>query len=240
MKGLPYPSLCPAHFWELGSCFMTDSSNTQALGKGPPLSIQLLRAQYEGLRQQQRTQAHLVVLPIGGNTPAPAESMVSAVWINKERRHSLFLDQADPEAAGMREEDEGGYPQVLGAPWRTHLQMHCSVQAFPQETSHHIKHKGKFTGSGQRLPQQRDPGLLENKQMTQQDTTTPEAAPPHEGQVGETQTQAVGSGLSNGIRGPSSIRNPHRSGTPAHYPFPQRKTPRISQAARNLGLYGPA
>ncbi|KAM5328513.1 uncharacterized protein C9orf152 homolog [Glossophaga mutica] len=238
MKGLPYPSQCPAYFWQLGSCFMADCSRTQALGKGPPLSIQLLQAQYEGLRQQQRAQAHLVVLPKGGNTPAPAESMVSAVWINKERRHSPFLDQVDPEAAGMWEAD-GGYPQVLRAPWCTHLQMRCSVQAFHQETSHHVKHKSKFTGSEQRLAQQRDPGLLENKQMTQQDDT-PEAAPPHEGQVGKTQMQAVGSGSNNGIRCPSSIKNPHRSGTPAHYPFPQRKTPRISQAARNLGLYGPA
>ncbi|XP_036891850.1 uncharacterized protein C9orf152 homolog [Sturnira hondurensis] len=238
MKGLPCLSLCPAHFWQLGSCFMADGSRTQALGKGPPLSIQLLRAQY--LRQQQRAQAHLVVLPKGGNTPAPAESMVSAVWINKERRHSPFLDQVDSEAVGMQEEVDEGYPQVLRAPWCTHLQMHCSIQAFHQETSHCIKHKGKFTGSDQRLLQQGDPGLLENRQMTQQETTMPEAAPPHESQVGKTQMQAVGSGLNNGIRCPSSTKSLHRSGTPAHYPFPQRKTPRISQAARNLGLYGPA
>uniref|UniRef100_K9IH07 TBC1 domain-containing protein n=1 Tax=Desmodus rotundus TaxID=9430 RepID=K9IH07_DESRO len=240
MKGLPCPSLCLPHVWQLGSCFMADGSGTQALGKGPPLRIQLLRAQYEGLRQQQRAQTHIVVLPKGGNTPAPAESMVSPVWINKERRHSLFLDQVDPEEAGMWEEVDRGYPQVLGALWRTHLQMHCSVQAFHQETSHHIKHKGEFTGSEQRVPQQRDPGLLENEQVTQQETTMPEAAPLDQCQVGKTQMQAVAPGLNNGIRGPSSIKNPHRSGKAAHYPFPQRKTPRISQAARNLGLYGPA
>ena len=166
--------------------------------------------------------------------------MVSPVWINKERRHSLFLDQVDPEAAGMWEEVDRGHPQVLGALWRTHLQMHCSVQAFHQETSHHIKHKGEFTGSEHRVPQQRDPGLLENEQVTQQETTMPEAAPLDQCQVGKTQMQAVAPGLNNGIRGPSSIKNPHRSGKAAHYPFPQRKTPRISQAARNLGLYGPA
>ncbi|XP_054440905.1 uncharacterized protein C9orf152 homolog [Pteronotus mesoamericanus] len=239
MKGLPCPSLCLAHFWQLGSCFMADGSRTQTLGKGPPLSIQLLRAQYEGLRQQQRVQAHLVVLPKGENTPAPAEPMVSAVWINKERRHSLFLDKVDPEAAGMAEEADRGYPQVFRAPWRTHLQMHCSVQTFHQETSHRVKHKGEVTGSEQRLPREGDPGSLENKQMTQQETTIPEAVMP-ECPVGETPTQAVGSNVNNGIRCPSFMKNQCGSGKPAHYPFPQRKTPRISQAARNLGLYGPA
>lgn len=67
MEGLPCP--CPAlpHFWQLGSRFMAEGSRTQAPGKGPPLSIHFLRAQYEGLKRQQRTQAHLLVLPKGRN-----------------------------------------------------------------------------------------------------------------------------------------------------------------------------
>ncbi|XP_066221726.1 uncharacterized protein C9orf152 homolog [Saccopteryx leptura] len=238
MRGPPCLCLCPAHFWQQGSSLMAEGSRTQVLGKGPPLSIQLLRAQYKGLKQQQRTQAHLVVLPKGGITTTPAESMVSAVWINKERRSSLSLDKGDPEAAGTLEEADRGSLQVPRSPWHTHLQMHCSVQAVHQEPCQ-VKHKGKFMGSEQRLPQERDPGLLEHKQMTQQGTMMPEAAQ-HERQVGNTQTKAVGSGLSNGIRRASSMKNTPRPGTPAHYPFPQRKTPRISQAARNLGLYGPA
>ncbi|KAK2120143.1 hypothetical protein P7K49_001529 [Saguinus oedipus] len=65
MKGLPCP--CPAlpHFWQCGSHFMAEGSRSQAPGKGPPLSIQLLRSQYEGLKRQQRTQVHLLVLPKG-------------------------------------------------------------------------------------------------------------------------------------------------------------------------------
>lgn len=65
MKRLPCPCLALPHFWLLGSHFMAQGSGTQAPGKGPSLSIQLLRAQYEGLRRQQRAQAHLVVLPKG-------------------------------------------------------------------------------------------------------------------------------------------------------------------------------
>lgn len=65
MKG--WPCFCPAllHFWQLESCFMAEGSGTQAPGKEPPLSIQVLRAQYEGFRRQQRARAYLVVLPTG-------------------------------------------------------------------------------------------------------------------------------------------------------------------------------
>lgn len=65
MKALPCP--CPAlpRCWRPGSHSMAQGSGTQSLGKGPPLSVQLLRAQYERWRRQQRAQAHLVVLPKG-------------------------------------------------------------------------------------------------------------------------------------------------------------------------------
>ncbi|KAB1279982.1 Uncharacterized protein Cadr_000016008 [Camelus dromedarius] len=239
MKGLPCP--CPAlpHFWQPGSRFMAESSRTQAPGKGPLLSVQLLRAQYEGLRRQQRAQSHLVVLPKGGNMPALAESMVNAVWINKERRPSLSLEEVGPEAEGMLEEADQVSLRAPESPWHTQLEVHCLAQTFHQETSHQVKHKDKFTGSEQSLPQEGDPGLLEENKVTPQETMIPEAAQ-HGGQVGDPQTKAVGSSLNTGVQCPPSIKNPHRSGKPAHYPFPQRKTPRISQAARNLGLYGPA
>ncbi|XP_006178232.1 uncharacterized protein C9orf152 homolog isoform X2 [Camelus ferus] len=239
MKGLPCP--CPAlpHFWQPGSRFMAESSRTQAPGKGPLLSVQLLRAQYEGLRRQQRAQSHLVVLPKGGNMPALAESMINAVWINKERRPSLSLEEVGPEAEGMLEEADQVSLRAPESPWHTQLEVHCLAQTFHQETSHQVKHKDKFTGSEQSLPQEGDPGLLEENEVTPQETMIPEAAQ-HGGQVGDPQTKAVGSSLNTGAQCPPSIKNPHRSGKPAHYPFPQRKTPRISQAARNLGLYGPA
>uniref|UniRef100_A0A4W2DLJ7 TBC1 domain-containing protein n=1 Tax=Bos indicus x Bos taurus TaxID=30522 RepID=A0A4W2DLJ7_BOBOX len=233
MKGLPCP--CPAlpHFWQLGSCYMAEGSGPPAPRKGPLLNIQLLRAQYEGLRRKQRAQAHVVVLPKGGNLPAPAESMVSAVWINKERRHSLTPEEAAPEAEEMLEEDDRGCLQTPESPWHTHLEMDRLVQTFRQGTSLHVRHKDKFTGSEPRLP-----GLFEDTQMTQQETTIPETAQP-ECQADESQTKTVGSGFHVGTQGPPAIKRPHRAGKPAHYPFPQRKTPRISQAARNLGLYGP-
>nr|XP_020741994.1 uncharacterized protein C9orf152 homolog [Odocoileus virginianus texanus] len=234
MKGWPCP--CPAlpHFWQLGSCYMAEGSGPRAPPKGPLLNIQLLRAQYEGLRRKQRGQAHVVVLPKGGNLPTTAESMVSAVWINMERRHSLTPEEAAPEAEETLEEDDRGCLQTPESPWHTHLEMHRLVQTFHPGTSLHVKHKDKFTGSEQKLT-----GLFQGRQMTQQETTIPEPAQP-ECQADKSQTKAVGSGFHVGTQGPPAIKRSHRAGKPVHYPFPQRKTPRISQAARNLGLYGPA
>ncbi|XP_036759246.2 uncharacterized protein C9orf152 homolog [Manis pentadactyla] len=239
MKALPCP--CPAlpRCWRPGSHSMAQGSGTQSLGKGPPLSVQLLRAQYERWRRQQRAQAHLVVLPKGGNMPAPAESMVSAVWINKERRWSLSQEQADPEAEGSPEEADRGCVQTPESPWHTHLEMHRSVQTFHQEASLQEQHKGKLMVPEQSLPQGGAPGPSENNRVTQQGTATPEAAQ-QEHQVGSTQSKAAGSGPNTGTQCPPSVKSPCRSGKPAPYPFPQRKTPRISQAARSLGLYGPA
>ncbi|KAI5942216.1 hypothetical protein MM560_G1n306 [Manis javanica] len=176
MKALPCP--CPAlpRCWRPGSHSMAEGSGTQSLGKGPPLSVQLLRAQYELWRRQQRAQAHLVVLPKGGNMPAPAESMVSAVWINKERRRSLSQEQVDPEAEGSLEEADRGCVQTPESPWHTHLEMHRSVQTFHQETSLQEQHKGKLMVPEQSLPQGGAPGPSENNQVTQEGTATPEAA----------------------------------------------------------------
>ncbi|ELW70570.1 hypothetical protein TREES_T100003811 [Tupaia chinensis] len=176
MKGLPCP--CPAlpHFWQLGSLFMAEGSGSQAPGKGPPLSIQLLRAQYEGLRRQQKTQAHLVVFPTGRNASAPAESMISAVWINKERRSSPSPEQADPEGEDMLEEADRGCVQAPESPWHTHLEMYRVVQTFHQEPNHQEKHKSKPVGSGQRLPPEGDSHLFEKNQMTPPGAKIPEAA----------------------------------------------------------------
>ncbi|XP_040819562.1 uncharacterized protein C9orf152 homolog [Ochotona curzoniae] len=236
MKGLACP--CPAlpQFWQLGPGFMAEGSRTQAHGQAAPLNIQVLRAQYEGLRRLQRTQTHLMVLPRGGNTPTPAESMTSAVWINKERRNSVLLEEGDPEVERMLEEAAQGHHQASESAWHTHLEIYRLAQTSYQECDPEMKTKGHFLGSQHRLPPEGDLCLLENNQ---QRTKAPEEAP-CQCQLGGTQTKAAGCNLKTSIQGLPSIKNSQRPGKPAHYPFPQRKTPRISQAARNLGLYGPA
>lgn len=238
MKGLACP--CPAlpNFLELGACLMAEGSRTQASGQGPPINIQFLRAQYEGLRRQQRTQAHLMVFPKEGAMLTPAESMTSAVWINKERKSSLSPDETDSEVEGTLEEVDRSCHQAPETPWHTYLEMHRLAQTPHLEASHQGNRKGSLAESEPRLSPEGDPDLLENNHKTQQETKIPEVAQ-CQGQEGSIPLQAAGSSLQASVQHVPSTKNRHRSGKPAHYPFPQRKHPRISQAARNLGLYGP-
>ncbi|XP_041513274.1 uncharacterized protein C9orf152 homolog [Microtus oregoni] len=238
MKGLACP--CPAlsNFLELETCLMAEGSRTQASGQGPPINVQFLRAQYEGLKRQQRTQAHLMVFPKEGNMLTPAESMTSAVWINKERKSSLSPDETDSEVEGMLEDVDRSYHQAPETPWHTYLEMHRLVQTLHLETSHQENPKGYPVESEPRLSPEGDPNVLENHQKSQPETEIAEAAQ-CQSQEGRGPLQAAGSGLQAGIQCLSSAKNLHRSGRLTHYPFPQRKLPRISQAARKLGLYGP-
>lgn len=163
--------------------------------------------------------------------------MISAVWINKEAKSSLSLEEVDPEVEGILEEADQSCLQTPESPWHTHLEMHRSVQTFRHETSQ-VKPKGQLGGSDQRLPPEGDPHVFEKSQKTLQGTLLPETAQ-CQCQGGGSQTKAGGPSLKTNIQFLPSIKNSPRSGRPAHYPFPRRKTPRISQAARNLGLYGP-
>ncbi|KAL6035940.1 hypothetical protein STEG23_027762, partial [Scotinomys teguina] len=240
MKGLACP--CPAlpNFLELGACLMAEGSQTQASsGQGPPVNIQFLRAQYEGLRRRQRTQAHLMVFPKEGTILTPAESMTSAVWINKERKSSLSPDDTDSEVEGTLEEVDRSCHQAPETPWRTYLEMHRLVQTLYLEASHQGNHKGSIAESEARLSPEGDPNVLENSQKTQQETKIPGPAQ-CQGQEGRIPLQAAGSSFQASVQHLPSTKNLYKSGKTVHYPFPQRKHPRISQAARNLGLYGPS
>ncbi|XP_003507010.3 uncharacterized protein C9orf152 homolog [Cricetulus griseus] len=235
MKGLACP--CPAlpNFLELGACLMAEGSRTQAAGQGPPVNIQLLRAQYEGLRRQQRTHAHLMVFPKDGTMLTPAESMTGVVWINKNRKSSLSLEDTDSEVEGTLEEVDRSCLQAPETPWHTYLEMHRLVQTLG---SHQGNPKGYLTESESRLSPEGDPNMMENNQKTQQETNILETAQ-RQSQEGGIPLQAAGSSLQAGVQHLPSTKSLHRSGKASHYPFPQRKLPRISQAARNLGLYGP-
>uniref|UniRef100_A0A8C5KW40 RIKEN cDNA D630039A03 gene n=1 Tax=Jaculus jaculus TaxID=51337 RepID=A0A8C5KW40_JACJA len=220
MKSLAYP--CPALpcFWERGSGSMAEAARAQAPGQGPPVDLRFLRAQYEDLRRQ-----HLMVLPKG----TPAESMISAFWINKERKSSMSPDETDCEVEGMLEEADRSCHWAPESPWHTHLEMHCLVQTFHQESNHQVMPKVHLIGSEQHFS--------ENNEKTQQITQIPKASQ-CQGQGDSTRTEAAGSSLKPRRQLLPSTKNSRRADQATHYPFPQRKTPRISQAARNLGLYG--
>lgn len=180
----------------------------------------------------------LCLLFLEGTMLTQAESMTSAVWINKERKSSLSPEETDSEVEGTLEDMDRSCHQAPETPWHTYLEMHRLVQTLHLETGHQGNPKGSPAESEPRLSPEGDPHVLENHHKTQQETEIAEATQ-CQSQEGCGLLQAASSGLPTGIQCLSSTKNLHRSGKPTHYPFPQRKLPRISQAARNLGLYGP-
>ena len=107
MKGWPCP--CPAlpHFWQLGSGYMAEDSGPRAPRKGPLLNIQLLRAQYEGLRRKQRAQAHVVVLP-KGRAGQLLGAEAGRTWLWAERVAKLRAAQGQASAGPPGGQKQGG------------------------------------------------------------------------------------------------------------------------------------
>lgn len=142
-------------------------------------------------------------------------------------------EETDSEAEGMWEEVDRGFHQPSETPWHTYLELHRLLQTFHLEAGHQGKPKGYLVEPEARFPPEGDTDCLKNNQKTQQEMKTPEEAR-CQSQEGCAPLQVAGSS----VHCLSSTKN-LRSGKAAYYPFPQRKPPRISQAARNLGLYGP-
>lgn len=175
----------------------------------------------------------LCPLFLEGTVSTPAESMTSAVWINKERRSSLSPEETDSEAEGMLEDVDRSCHQASETPWHTCLELHRLVHTFHVGAGHQGNPKGHLVEPELRVSPEGDADALKNNQKTQQEIKIPE--------VSQNQSQEGCAPLpvaSSSAQCLSSMKN-LRPGKPAYYPFPQRKPPRISQAARNLGLYGP-
>lgn len=238
--------MCEKEYTQVGSCtfaclwaHMCNVLLSDSLGIQDPPSFNLKPT---GLSRRELPRDLPTLTPLclvlEGTMLTPAESMTSAVWINKERKSSLSPEETDSEVEGTLEDMDRSCHQAPETPWHTYLEMHRLVQTLHQETGHEGNPKGYPAESEPRLSPEGDPHVLENHQKTQQETEITEAAQ-CQSQEGCGPLQAAGSGLPAGIQCLSSTKNLHRSGKPTHYPFPQRKLPRISQAARNLGLYGP-
>lgn len=199
----------------------------------PSFNLKAMSFPQRKLRRDLPMMTLLCFFFLEGTVPIPAKAMTSAVWINKERRSSLSPEETDSEAEGMWEEVDRGFHQPSETPWHTYLELHRLLQTFHLEAGHQGKPKGYLVEPEARFPPEGDTDCLKNNQKTQQEMKTPEEAR-CQSQEGCAPLQVAGSS----VHCLSSTKN-LRSGKAAYYPFPQRKPPRISQAARNLGLYGP-
>ncbi|OPJ85273.1 hypothetical protein AV530_011723 [Patagioenas fasciata monilis] len=206
------------------------------------MDVSLLEEQYDHIKQKQKLQSHIIVFKTGEHQSVLPESMVNAVLINKKvRRSKSFTEHVPVRKVSLGMTGSGNVHD--NSPWRTHLGIH---------------RRGMTWDPFHRKDQ---PCGFDNQRLI---STGKETLQPLELE-GASELAALSqlgsSNMSNKENGSDiSItcqKPPLKSATPAvwmqpyvsatkctpacnnlnFYPFPNKKGPRISEAAKRLGLY---
>ncbi|XP_005480499.2 uncharacterized protein C9orf152 homolog [Zonotrichia albicollis] len=243
-----------AYKYVTGIFLVTHSSEPQvsdAVKKLTRMDVSMLEEQYDHIKQKQKLQPHIIVYKTGGHESALPESMINPVLINKKVKRSKSCRGDVPVRKVPLETTKGGDSEE-DLLWRVHLGRHRLGQALRQGGSWDLSHHSSTPWSfdNQRLISKGN-GTLQ----TEESAGASELA-----ELRQLGSSSVLNSLSreNGCNISSSCQKPplksptaalwahqHISATkcmPAcnkltFYPFPNRKGPRISEAARRLGLY---
>ncbi|XP_025907709.1 uncharacterized protein C9orf152 homolog [Nothoprocta perdicaria] len=241
-----WEQMVKAYKYITGIFSVTHTSEHQASDRDEQptkMDVSLLEEQYGYLKQKQKLQSHVIIFKTGENESVLSESMVNAVLINKNIRKSKSSTESVPIRKAGLEVTSNGHLQE-SSPWRTHLGIHRLAQASreaPRAPSHGAD--GPCAFDNERLI----PKENGTRQHRESESAGEQPMLHHLGS----------SSRSNGFsKEQSSIGQeaPAKSAVWAHryfssptcspacnklnfYPFPQKKTPRISEAARRLGLY---
>ncbi|KAM6422267.1 uncharacterized protein C9orf152 homolog [Rhynochetos jubatus] len=215
------------------------------------MDVSLLEKQYDHIKQKQKLQSHIIVFKTGEHESLLPESTVNSVLINKKVRRSKSFTEAVPVRKVSLEMTSSG--NVLdNSPWRTHLGIHRLAQApcqgVPWDPSHCKNRPCGF--DNQRLISKGN-SPMQHKELEGASELSALS------QLGSSST-LNGFSKENGSNASGTCQQPsltsataalwthqHSSSTkcmPAcnklnFYPFPNKKGPRISEAARRLGLY---
>uniref|UniRef100_A0A8D0C6N2 TBC1 domain-containing protein n=1 Tax=Salvator merianae TaxID=96440 RepID=A0A8D0C6N2_SALMN len=237
-----WEQMVKAYKFMSGIFLVTHPSKQQASdcsGQPTKMDVSVLEEQYNCLKEKQKLQTHIIVFKPGGNETVPKESMVNAVLINKKMRTAKALQEGIPIREVSLELPCSENIQE-NSPWRIHLGIHRLAQGEPQKSLYNGQIKNEQTNS--KLLSQEESmtpceELLEgceesnesqSKQenlITAEKTNNSNLAFTSVSSLVWTQSQTSASKLT-----PASCKLPY-------YPFPQKKTPKISEAARRLGLY---
>uniref|UniRef100_A0A8C3KP13 Chromosome 9 open reading frame 152 n=1 Tax=Calidris pygmaea TaxID=425635 RepID=A0A8C3KP13_9CHAR len=243
-----------AYKYMTGIFSVTHTSEQQASDRDKQptkMDVSLLEEQYDHIKQKQKLQSHIIVFKTGEHESVLPESMVNAVLINKKVRRSKSFTECVPVRKVSLEMTSDGSIQD-NSPWRTHLGIHRLAQAPCQGVRwdhSHCKNR-PFSFDNQRLIPKEN-GTLQPKELEGESELF---AP---SQLGSSST-LKGFSKENGSNIASTCPKPLlKSATSAvwthqlttstkcrpacnklnFYPFPNKKGPRISEAARRLGLY---
>ncbi|XP_053840243.1 uncharacterized protein C9orf152 homolog [Vidua macroura] len=243
-----------AYKYVTGIFSVTHSSEPQVSDGDKKLTrmdVSMLEEQYDHIKQKQKLQPHIILYKTGGHDSLLPESMINPVLINKKVKRSKSC-RGDVPVRKVTLETMNGGDSEDDLLWRVHLGSHRLGQALGQGDSLDLSHcKGT-------------PWSFDNQRLISKGNGTPQTKEPagasELSELGQLGSSSVLNSLSkeNGCNISSSCQKPPlKSPTAAlwahqqisatkcmpacnklnFYPFPNRKGPRISEAARRLGLY---
>lgn len=242
-----------AYKYMTGIFSVTHTSEQQAsdCDKQPTeMDVSFLEEQYDHIKQKQKLQSHVIVFKTGEHESVIPESMVNAVIINKKVRSKSFTEHVPVRKVRLEMTSSGNAQD--NSLWHTHLGIHRLVQATCQGATQDVSHckNGPCSFDKQRLISQKN-GTLQAKELEEARELSALS------QLGSSSvlnnfSKENGSSISSTcpkppLKSPTSAVWTHQriSSTkcmPAcnklnFYPFPNKKGPRISEAAKRLGLY---
>ncbi|XP_063157966.1 uncharacterized protein LOC134496140 [Candoia aspera] len=224
---LVFRSMVKAYKYMSGIFVVTHSSkqqDTDCARQPNKMDINRLQEQYHCFKEKQKLQTHVIVFKAvftGGNEAVPTESMVSTVLINKGMRRALKEREIKLDLPCS------GNAQV-SSPWRMHLGVH--------RLAHHQKRPCDIVPNQNEHSMLSCQALLESTEQALASSSKEENLHPTEETVHSNSPRTSVTSIWTYSSLNTSASKPAPSKLP-YYPFPQKKNPKISEAARKLGLY---
>nr|XP_060639448.1 uncharacterized protein C9orf152 homolog [Anolis sagrei ordinatus] len=202
------------------------------------MDVSKLEEQYDCLKQKQKQQTHIIVFKTGEDETIAKESMVNPVIINKKAKGGKASKEWVPVKEVCLDLPLGENMQD-SSPWRIHLELHRLEQGehrkiIPCDV---VQNKNEQVNIGRKLSQEEsvicEESLTSCEQsmglLSEQENPIP-VEKTYNSNPSFTPVTWTHSQMSASKLAPSSNKLPY-------YPFPQKKTRKISEAARRLGLY---
>ncbi|XP_044149723.1 uncharacterized protein C9orf152 homolog [Bufo gargarizans] len=227
---------------EILSVTHTDKDPADGTRKLSKMDIHHLQEQYNGMKQKQKLQTHIIVFKSGDNELILREPDVNTVQVNERVRKLKAFKEQTPVKEVTLELSDKNYLTKRDGTWHAHLNIHRMVQLNGQPAP-------------EATPPEHDGDI--NKAVLFERLLGSEVQPVNiSAPIAKTMLMKELHGdhqSISGFRRKSSLKNPipaswsqypfltSKPTSPTerlvYYPFPQKKNPRISEAARKLGLY---
>ncbi|XP_039204344.1 uncharacterized protein C9orf152 homolog isoform X1 [Crotalus tigris] len=218
-----WEQMVKAYKYMSGIFLVSHSSNQQATdGSRPPsqMDVNRLQEQYHYLKEKQKLHTHVVVFKTGGKGAIPRKSMISAVLIKKSMRKAL---KGREFKVGLPCHGNG----QDSSPWRIHIHHLAHHQERPYDSLQNRTGCGTWSCEEESLDGTEPAIAFSIKE---------ENSHPSEEMVSSNSTRTSVTSIWTYSSLNISASKPVSSKL-SYYPFPQKKNPKVSEAAKKLGLY---